>query len=214
MTRIVLVAGAAVAFLLGSLAANEASAQARGGTTGGIGGGTTGGGFGGTTGGFGGTTGQTGGFGQTAGGLAAGYGGFGGQALGGQQIGQQRNLTTLLNQNRNQQLTTQPTQNLQNLVPIRLQVPLASVRSTTPGPAVAVSARMSRVLTTGGRAGLAAPVAMWEGDVLVLGGVVANESVRRQIEGIALLEPGVRSVRNDMVVGAVPQPPAVANTAQ
>ena len=198
MARIVLVAGAAVTFLLASMAAGEASAQARGGTgtTGGTGGGSA---FGATTGG--------GGFGQTStgtgqtnsglGGLATGYGG----AAGGQQQQQQqnRNLTQTLNQNRTQLATQAVT--IQNQVPARIQIPTVTPRPATLAAAAPMQGKLGRVMAT---RGVASATAMWEGDVLVLSGNVANESVCRQIEGIALLQPGVRTVRNDTVVGPVP----------
>jgi hypothetical protein len=197
MARTVLVVAAA--FLMASMTADNVWAQAGGGGAGGgsaFGGGTTGGGGFGQSAGFG----QTGAFGQ-GGGLAAGYGGFANQ--GNQQLqNQTRNLQQTLQQNRQQIQPQQNVTNLQNLVPTRLQYPTVSVRPATIAAAAPVQAKLARVMATRG----SAAIAMWEGDVLVLSGNVANEAVRRQIEGIALLEPGVRSVRNETVVGPVAAP--------
>jgi hypothetical protein len=104
-------------------------------------------------------------------------------------------------QRNNQQLTQQNQQSMNNLVPIRIQVATAVARPATGSyPAPAMQGKLQRIVTD---RGMGAPVAMWEGDTLVLSGPVANESMRRTIEGIALLQPGVRSVRNVMVVGPV-----------
>jgi hypothetical protein len=132
-------------------------------------------------------------------GLAAGIGGATGQNVN-QQLQQQQtqNLQTLLNQNRNTQLTNQI--NITNQVPVRIQFPTISARPATIAAAAPVQAKLSRVM---GAQGFGSAVAMWEGDVLVLTGTVANEAVSRQLHGVALLTPGVRTVRNDLVVGPV-----------
>lgn len=200
MTRTVFVAGAAVALLLASMAASELRAQTRttGGTTG-----TSGSAFsiGTASTGFGGQT--SGAFGA---GLQQGYGGLSQQGMGGatQQRQQNRSLTQTLNQNQNRAAqTTQNNTNLQNQVPIRIQVAVIGPRPATVAAAAPVQGKLARVMASRGVG--SATTAMWEGDVLVLSGNVANESVRRTIEGIALLQPGVRAVRNETVVGPVPE---------
>jgi hypothetical protein len=193
---------AVATIVLASISAGELFAQGtRGGTTTGGTGGFGGAGTG-TTRGTTGTTGfggQTGGLGTTQG-LAAGIGGLGATNVNQQLQQQTRNLQTLLNQNRNTQLTQQVT--IQNQVPVRVQFPTLSARPSTIAAAAPVQAKLSRVMSN---RGYGSALAMWEGDVLVLTGTVENEAVRRQIEGVALLEPGVRTVRNETVVGPVSQ---------
>jgi hypothetical protein len=205
MKRTIFVAGAAAAFLLASMTAGELKAQQpRTGTGSAFGGMGTGSAFGsssfGSGSGFGG--GQTGSpFGA---GLQQGYGGLSQQGLGGQLGLQNRNLTQLLNQNQNRNVqTTQNNTILQNQVPIRLQVAVSRPQLATVAAAAPVQGKLRKIMD---RPGVGTPTAMWEGDVLVLSGTVANESVRRTIEGIALLQPGVRTVRNETVVGPVAEP--------
>ncbi len=184
-------------FVLASISVAEVFGQGttRGGTTTGGTGGT--GGTGTTRGGTTGTTGFTGGT-STTQGLATGIGGITGTNVNQTQQSQTQNLQTLLNQNR--QTQTQQRVTIQNQVPVRIQFPSISARPATIAGAAPVQAKLSRVMSN---RGFGSAVAMWEGDVLVLTGTVENEAVRRQLEGVALLEPGVRTVRNDTVVGPV-----------
>jgi hypothetical protein len=213
MSRTIFAASAlaALLFAMGSAGDLLAQGQTTGRATGGGSAFGSGGSFGQGTSGFGATATQ--GLGQ---GFGLGYAALGGQSgfgggLGGQLGGlQNRSLTQAFGQQRTQQLLQQNQQNLQNLVPVRLQVATAAPRIGTSAVAsapVPVQGRMARFVNRGG---MGNPLASWEGDVLILSGTVANDNVRRTLEGIALLEPGVRSVRNEMVVGDVPPAPATA----
>jgi hypothetical protein len=57
---------------------------------------------------------------------------------------------------------------------------------------------------------MAQPAVTMEGDTAVLRGVAASESERLVLEKLVMLEPGVRQVRNEMVVTA---PPAAVRSA-
>lgn len=216
MTRKCLVAGTLAALLVAGSAAESWAqfTQTGGGTTGGTTGGTPSAGVG-----IGGSRLRTsqagGGFGGGQSTLSAGYGGGLAGGLGGtSQFGltNQSSLQSSFNSlnQRTAQLNQQQTSLQNNRTPVRIQIATAMPRpATSLSPAPGVQGTLARVVA---RNASAAPVAMWEGDVLVLSGPVVNESVRRQIEGVALLQPGVRSVRNDMVVGPVPVPPPAAGT--
>jgi hypothetical protein len=48
------------------------------------------------------------------------------------------------------------------------------------------------------------PTVTMVGDTAVIGGVAESESQRMLVEQLVLLEPGVRDVRNEMTVAAIP----------
>jgi hypothetical protein len=186
-------------------------------------------GFGGSGmgGGFGGGSGMGGGFGSSGmggrgfGGSGMGGSGFGGGGSGGyggnqnfigrdsgdmQGLGQMGQAgaqffnqmnRNMRRQNRDQSSTS--VQNVEQPMRVHLQVAFAAPR---PAPAVlstTISTRMTNILA---ERGVAAPQVIMDGDVAVLRGVAADESQRLLFEKLVSLEPGVRGVRNEMVVAA------------
>jgi hypothetical protein len=180
-----------------------------------------GGGFGssGMGGGFG-SSGMGGGFGSSGfGGSGMGGSGFGGSGYGGGQnfVGRDGADMQGLNQmgqagaqffnqmNRNMrrqnrdQSSTPSVQNVQQPMRVNLQVAFAAPR---PAPAVLATTITTRMTSILAEHGMAAPQIIMDGDVAVLRGVAATESQRLLYEKLVALEPGVRGVRNEMVVAA------------
>ena len=160
----------------------------RGGLGGGLGGGF-GGGLGGFGGGLGGGLGGLGGGlgggrGGFGGGLGGGFGGglggqFGGNQFGGNQFGAQGGQTTR--------------QTLRAKMTIGFEV--------SPRPANVVSARFEKRLTSIPRLKILTPVKVtMEKETAVLRGTVARERDRDLIARLALLEPGISNVRNQLIV--------------
>ena len=163
----------------------------RGGLGGGLGGGF-GGGLGGIGGGLGGLGGGLGGLGGGLGGGRGGFGGglgggfggglggqFGGNQFGGNQFGAQGGQTTR--------------QTLRAKMTIGFEV--------SPRPANVVSARFEKRLTSIPRLKILTPVKVtMEKETAVLRGTVARERDRDLIARLALLEPGISNVRNQLIV--------------
>jgi osmotically-inducible protein OsmY len=77
--------------------------------------------------------------------------------------------------------------------------------------ATKVRGRMTSLLTN---RSIAAPDVEVVGDTVVLRGVAKSESQRLMIEKLALMEPGVYAVDNQMTVAEQPTPPAVPPVAR
>jgi hypothetical protein len=184
----------------------------RGGFGSGFGSGFGGGGFG--TGGFGG-----GGFGgQGMNGFGGGMGGMGGgQAFVGRDSGDMNAVMTQMGRagtqffnqmsrnmsarnNRNQRpVDTEETE--RPPIRVRLQLGFPASRRAPTAVATDLNTRLAR-LAVDHRLG--EPEVAVESGTVVLRGVAESESQRRVLEQLILLEPGVMSVRNEMVVATAP----------
>jgi hypothetical protein len=84
---------------------------------------------------------------------------------------------------------------------VELEVAFDAPRPTPAFVANRLRARLEKILADHG---IAQPDITLEGDMAVLRGVAASESERLLLEKLVMLEPGVRQVRNEMVVTAMP----------
>lgn len=89
------------------------------------------------------------------------------------------------------------------LPPVRVQLDVAFDHTPTAPPVVAanVRARLERILSA---RNVARPEVTVVGDTVVLRGVAANDSQRMVIGRLVAMEPGVRSVENQMTVAPAP----------
>jgi hypothetical protein len=121
-------------------------------------------------------------------------------------------LTNLMNQSRQNQFNQQQAQKAartasqpqgQFRVPLRVGFQMAN--SSSMGTGAAISQRMVKMpgLSQAGRI-----TASLEGQTAVLRGTVPSEGDRQLAEALAQLEPGVITVRNELVVGSTPSQPA------
>jgi hypothetical protein len=184
--------------------------------------GTGTGGFGGGTSGFGGGSafGQTGGFGGGSAnvgigalsGQLGGYNALGGQAgttgqFGGSQFGQTtRGLTGTTGRGMQTNRAGQgqfggqlggQTQNVQPQVPVRVQLGFTPQRVAPNVMAANLQTSLQQIVSDR-RLG-SAQVAM-DGDVTVITGRTNSESQRRLIQSIVSMQPGVATIRNEIVV--------------
>ena len=87
--------------------------------------------------------------------------------------------------------------------PLRVELQIA-FNAPQPAPidvAASLRTRLAKILASHQ---IAQPVVTLEGDTAVLSGIAATESQRLVLEKLISLEPGVRQVRNEMVVAGVP----------
>jgi osmotically-inducible protein OsmY len=94
---------------------------------------------------------------------------------------------------------------------IRLEVGFAAPRLAPSALATTIQTRLARLAVDHS---LGRPEVAVEGDTVVLRGVAESESQRQVLANLIALEPGVRAVRNEMVVAVAPATPAAAPTAQ
>jgi hypothetical protein len=99
------------------------------------------------------------------------------------------------------------------VLPVRVRLDVAFDQPVVQPAAVAtkVRGRMTSLLTNRNIAALDVEVV---GDTVVLRGVAKSESQRLMIEKLALMEPGVYAVDNQMTVAEQPTPPAVPPVAR
>jgi osmotically-inducible protein OsmY len=105
------------------------------------------------------------------------------------------------NRNRNRQQPGQTEENERPPVRIRLEVGFAAPQAPPSAVATALTARLTRLAEDHS---IGQPQISVEGDTVVLRGTAESESQRRVLERFVMLEPGVMSVRNEMVVAAAP----------
>lgn len=175
------------------------------------------GGFG--SGGFGSSPFGAGGFGSSGfGGSALGNQGFGTSTYGGgqsfvgrdsgdmaavfSQMGQAgTQFFNQMNRNTNRSNRTQQpaasSQNPPQIVRVDLRVAFNSPRPAPADLTNTIRTRLGKILADHN---IAQPIVTMEGDIAVLGGVAATDSQRLVLEKLVALEPGVREVRNEMVV--------------
>jgi hypothetical protein len=97
--------------------------------------------------------------------------------------------------------TAQPVANVPQPMRVELQVAFDAPRPVPVAVESKLRARLGKILA---EHNIAQPAVTMEGDTAVLGGVAASESQRLVLEKLVSLEPGVREVRNEMVVIAPP----------
>jgi hypothetical protein len=90
---------------------------------------------------------------------------------------------------------------------VALRVAFDAPRPTASSITSRVRARLGKILADHG---IDQPALTMEGDTAVLRGLAASDSQRLVLEKLVSLEPGVRQVRNEMVVIEPPAAPAAA----
>ena len=98
----------------------------------------------------------------------------------------------------------EPVETMPQPMRVELEVAFDAPRPTPAAVANKLRTRLGKILADHG---IDQPAITMEGDTAVLSGVAASESQRLVLEKLVMLEPGVRQVRNEMVVSA---PPAAA----
>ncbi|MEX2307834.1 MAG: BON domain-containing protein [Pirellulales bacterium] len=103
----------------------------------------------------------------------------------------------------------QPVENVPQLMRVELQVAFDAPLPTPAAVANKLRTRLGKILA---EHNIAQPIVTMEGDTAVLRGIAASEHQRLVLEKLIALEPGVRQVRNEMVVIAPPAaaPPSAA----
>jgi hypothetical protein len=109
-----------------------------------------------------------------------------------------RNMSGRNNRNQRQM---QSEENERPPVRIRLELGFPAPRTAPTVMATNLNTRLARLAIDHS---LGQPQIAVEGDTVVLRGIAQSESQRRVLEQLILLEPGVMSVRNEMVVAAGP----------
>ena len=122
--------------------------------------------------------------------LGGGFGGFGGRAGGLGGIG---GLGGGLG---GQSASNQAKKKIRVSVSPDIELARSSIATQSNGAPIAL-ARLKRIPLPASLRGVNASI---EGDMVVLTGVVATESDKRKVERLVKLEPGLNSVRNDVVV--------------
>jgi hypothetical protein len=100
--------------------------------------------------------------------------------------------------------TAQQVANIPQPMRVELQVAFDAPRPTSLVVANNLQARLGKILA---EHSIAQPDVTMDGDIAVLRGVAASESQRLVLEKLVSLEPGVREVRNEMVIIAPPAAP-------
>jgi osmotically-inducible protein OsmY len=169
-------------------------------------------GFGG--GGFGNTGFGTGGFGNTGFGTGGGMYGGGQSFVGRDSADMQatfsqlnRTATQITNQmnrdmsrrTRRERQSQSSGENAPPQVRVELRLGFTAPQAAPGAVAERVRTRLGKILT---QHNMAQPDVTMEGDVAVLRGVAESDSQRLVLERLVALEPGVRAVRNEMVVAA------------
>jgi len=107
----------------------------------------------------------------------------------------------------------QPVETVPQPMRVELEVAFDAPRPTPAAVANRLRTRFAKILADHG---IDQPAIAMVGDTAVLNGVAASESQRLLLEKLVMLEPGVRQVRNEMVViarPAVATPPAATPAA-
>jgi hypothetical protein len=155
------------------------------------------------------------GFGSSFGNQGFGGGGYGGQNFVGRDSADMANTWNQMGQasaqffNQMNRSMSRSSRTPQDAVPqiknepqqlrVNLQVAFTPPRPSQADLANSIRTRLGRILAV---QNIAVPQLTMEGDVAVLGGVAATESQRLVLEKLIALEPGVRTVRNEMTVAA------------
>jgi hypothetical protein len=123
------------------------------------------------------------------------------QTYGGQTFGQLNRGLIRPNRDRS---TASAVPNPPQPIRVELEVAFDAPRLAPATIATNLQTRLSKILA---EHNIASPNVTIEGDTAVLTGVADSESQRLVLEKLVSLEPGVRQVRNEMIVSAPPVAP-------
>lgn len=126
--------------------------------------------------------------------MSATFGQMGGKA--GQQFFNNMNRS-MKNNNRRSNKSQQTAQAAGQPMRVDVKVAFAVPRPTPNQSAAEIRTRLSKILVANK---MVMPTVKMEGDTVVLTGSAANESQRAVISQLLALEPGIRTVRNEMTI--------------